>query len=126
MAPSSNHPGLHAEVIVDGCPLTEYNDDEELRPNTTTVYIQSEAGEQFGVRYFIPASLFEEHGIKAEVSIDGVSMRKYIHDNYVGRLHGVSRFACASSAHVGRLYLGQRFRFAALDTRKLDCFIFSE
>ncbi|XP_014558695.1 hypothetical protein COCVIDRAFT_35978 [Bipolaris victoriae FI3] len=118
MAPSIAYPGLYAEVTVDGCRLTEYDDGEDARSKTKTVYIQSEAGEQFGVQYFIPPSLFMEYGIKAEVSIDGVSMRKYIHDNYVGRLHGVSRYACASSAHIGNLFIGQRFRFATLDTHE--------
>ncbi|EMD96636.1 hypothetical protein COCC4DRAFT_150281 [Bipolaris maydis ATCC 48331] len=116
MAPSIAYPGLYAEVTVDGCRLTEYDDGEDAHSKTKTVYIQSEAGEQFGVQYFIPPSLFMEYGIKAEVSIDGVSMRKYIHDSYVGRLHGVSRHACASSAHIGNLFIGQRFRFATLDT----------
>ncbi|KAJ5031481.1 hypothetical protein J3E72DRAFT_370659 [Bipolaris maydis] len=126
MAPSIAYPGLYAEVTVDGCRLTEYDDGEDAHSKTKTVYIQSEAGEQFGVQYFIPPSLFMEYGIKAEVSIDGVSMRKYIHDSYVGRLHGVSRHACASSAHIGNLFIGQRFRFATLDTRKLNSFIFSD
>lgn len=126
MAPSIAYPGLYAEVTVDGCRLTEYDDGEDACSKTRTVYIQSEAGEQFGVQYFIPPSLFMEYGIKAEVSIDGVSMRKYIHDNYVGRLHGVSRYACASSAHIGNLFIGQRFRFATLDTRKLDPSISSD
>ncbi|EUC41773.1 hypothetical protein COCMIDRAFT_40103 [Bipolaris oryzae ATCC 44560] len=116
MAPSTAYPGLYAEVTVDGCRLTEYDDGEDARSKTKRVYIQSEEGEQFGVQYFIPPSLFMEYGIKAEVSIDGVIMRKYIHDNYVGRLHGVSRYACASSANIGDLCVGQRFRFATLDT----------
>lgn len=125
MAPSTAYPGLYAEVTVDGCRLTEYDDGEDARSKTKRVYIQSEEGEQFGVQYFIPPSLFMEYGIKAEVSIDGVIMRKYIHDNYVGRLHGVSRYACASSANIGDLCVGQRFRFATLDTRKFDSSIFS-
>ena len=117
MAPAPNCPGLTAEVIVDGRALAEHDHNEYAHPNTNTVYVQSEAGEQFGVRYFIPGHVFQQYDIKAIVSIDGTAMRKFVHEKYVNQHYGVSRFAYASSARFGNSYLGQRFRFASLDTR---------
>lgn len=73
MAPAPDFPGLEAEVVVEGRALTEHVGSEYPHPNTNTVYVQSEAGEQFGVRYFIPGNVFEQYDIKAIVSIDGTA-----------------------------------------------------
>ncbi|CAN9441314.1 unnamed protein product [Alternaria alternata] len=116
MAPHPLFPNLEASVLVDNRPVDELYDHEDANLQTKIVYIESEAGEQFGVRYYIPGYLFEHYSIKAIVSIDGVDMRKFIFEKRNYDYYGVSRHIYASSAKAGRNFMGQRFRFASLDT----------
>lgn len=118
MAPHPLFPDLEASVLVDDRPVPELYDREDANLQTKIVYIKSEAGEQFGVRYFIPGYLFEHHSIKTIVNIDGVDMRKFIFERHHYDYYGVSRHIYASSAKAGRNFMGQRFRFTSLDTRK--------
>lgn len=118
MAPHPLFPNLEASVLVDNRPVDELYDHEDANLHTKIVYIESEAGEQFGVRYYIPGYLFEHYSIKAIVSIDGVDMRKFIFEKRNYDYYGVSRHIYASSAKSGRNFMGQRFRFASLDTRE--------
>jgi hypothetical protein len=45
-------------------------------------------------------------------------MRKFIFERHHYDYYGVSRHIYASSAKAGRNFMGQRFRFTSLDTRK--------
>ncbi|KAG9190575.1 hypothetical protein G6011_08663 [Alternaria panax] len=118
MAPHPLFPNLEASVLVDDRPVHELYDREDANLQTKIVYIKSEAGEQFSVRYFIPGYLFDDHSIKAIVNIDGVDMRKFIFEKHNYGYYGVSRHIYASSAKTGRNFMGQRFRFASLETHE--------
>jgi hypothetical protein len=120
MAISRVYPDLSAEVLVDGRACPEHRDDEETTPNTTSHYIEAEADELFAVRYHIPYDLFETYSIKAIVRVDGIDMRKCIFARHIFDYYGASRMINSSSAHVRGKDLGQRFRFASLDTRKFS------
>jgi hypothetical protein len=118
MAPHPLFPKLEASVLVDSRAIEEHFDREDANAETKIVYIESQAGEQFGVQFFIPGYVFEHHSIKVIVNIDGVDMRKFIFEKDRYNYYGVSRHVYASSAQIGRKYVGQRFRFASIDTRK--------
>ncbi|KAL1797328.1 hypothetical protein ACET3X_003934 [Alternaria dauci] len=116
MAPHPLFPKLKASVLVDNVAVKELYDREDANLQTQRAYIESQAGEQFSVSYSIPGYLFKYYSIKAIVSIDGVDMRKFIFDKRNYQDYGISRLVNASSAKAGHKYVGQRFRFASLDT----------
>ncbi|KAH6875344.1 hypothetical protein BKA58DRAFT_119479 [Alternaria rosae] len=116
MAPHSLFPKLEATVLVDGRPVKEHTDQEDANSESKVVYIEAEAGEQFGVRFFIPGYVFDHHSIKVIVNIDGVDMRKFIFEKHKYNLYGISRQVNDSSALIGHKYVGQCFRFAELNT----------
>ncbi|KAI4919492.1 hypothetical protein J4E90_001627 [Alternaria incomplexa] len=116
MAPHPLFPKLEAAVLVDGRPVKEHADREDANSESKVVYIEAEAGEQFGVRFFIPGYVFDRHSIKVIVNIDGVDMRKFIFERHKYDLYGITRQVNDSSALIGHKYLGQRFRFADLNT----------
>jgi hypothetical protein len=118
MPPHPLFPKLEASVLVDGRPVIEHSDRDDANAVTKVMYIEAQAGELFGIRYFIPGYLFEDHSIKVIVNIDGVDMRKSIFEKRRYDYYGISRHVYDSSALIGNNYVGQRFRFAELYTSK--------
>jgi hypothetical protein len=120
MAIHSNQPGLEAEVIVNDEALPEFTDDDsELQPKTTTTYVEATSGEYFGVRYTVPADLFEHYGVQATVSIDGVYLQNHVKFQswYIGQDLRKSIIR-QSSGIVNRKEMGQKFRSSELSTGK--------
>lgn len=74
MAISNETPGLRAEILVDGRPLPEYEDDEaEL--NTVTTYIEASSDKEFALRWDFAHPFPEQYGVEMRVSIDGADYR---------------------------------------------------
>ncbi|KAH3917425.1 hypothetical protein HBI56_118040 [Parastagonospora nodorum] len=74
MAISNETPGLRAEILVDGQPLPEYEDDEaEL--NTVTRYIEASSNKEFVLRWEFGHPFPERYGVEMRVSIDGAAYR---------------------------------------------------
>jgi hypothetical protein len=116
MAIYSDHPSLEAEVIVNDEALPEFTDDDsELQPRTTTTYVEATSGDHFGVRYTVPADLFEHYGVQATVSIDGVYLQNHVNfqSRYIGQdlRNSVIR---QSSGIVNGKEIGQKFRSSEL------------
>lgn len=74
MAIHPDFPGLVAEVVVDGKPLREYDDDGQAAPKTVTKYVEVVSDANFGVRCTFPKDFFlcGEHQFK--VIVDGVEI----------------------------------------------------
>jgi hypothetical protein len=54
MAIHPDFPGLKAEVIVNGAPLKEYDDDEKPQPKMLTKYVEVSSNDCFWVEYTVP------------------------------------------------------------------------
>ena len=65
MAIHPDYPGLKAEVVVDGEPLKEYDDDGVPQPKTLTKYVEVCSDAHFGVRYTIPQGLTGKCGVQS-------------------------------------------------------------
>jgi hypothetical protein len=80
MAIYPDHPGLKAEVIVNGSALAEFDDNKSPEHNTTTRYVEAVAGEHFSIRVVIPPKYFETYSVEAVFRVDGTDMRHRVFD----------------------------------------------
>jgi hypothetical protein len=100
MAIHPDHPGLKAEVIVNGSALAEFDDNESLEHNTTTRYVEAVAGEHFGIRIVIPPKYFETYSVEAVLRVDGTDMRHRVFRRTMYRGSGVTTVTDASAAYI--------------------------
>ncbi|KAF1850027.1 uncharacterized protein K460DRAFT_326501 [Cucurbitaria berberidis CBS 394.84] len=76
MAVLDDVPGLKAEVIVDGRPLREYDDDEETSSKAVTKYVEAQSGAEFAIRSVFSAPFPLQYGVEMKVSVDGDIYRR--------------------------------------------------
>ena len=76
------YPGLTVELMVNGQPLQEYdNDDEEAEsPNTTAKYIEAQSGTQFSVRY-TSSQLLPEPEFTVRIFLNGTKVEGSVYRN---------------------------------------------
>jgi hypothetical protein len=116
MAKFDDVPGLKAEVLVDGEPLQEY-DDDDVESDMITKYIEALSDKDFVLRFTFDMDLTADHGVEVQVDIDGDRCRVAYRPE---KLHK----PCHKS---GRSFLknGQRFernfRFTALNIGIASC-----
>lgn len=114
MAIHQDHPGLKAEVLVNGVPLKEYDDDGEQQPGVVTKYVEVNADAPFGVSYIIPKGLTGECGTRSALDIDGKAMGRHTHqESSLEKWDRSFFYDCISSEVNGMLYT-QKFRFSSL------------
>jgi hypothetical protein len=80
MTISPDYPGLSAEVIVDGQPLKEYENNDttvEREPYTVVRYVRVNSNARFGVRVTIPTDLKCKHGVWINLKVDGEDIEWY-------------------------------------------------
>jgi len=113
MAISNETPGLRAEVLVDGRPLPEYEDDEaEL--NTVTRYIEALSDKDFALRWEFEPPFPEQYGVEMRVSIDGAKYRGNIKGaDELYRQGGHTKIGVGQKKR-GQCFL-QNYRFTALN-----------
>ncbi|KAK5217890.1 hypothetical protein LTR99_003284 [Exophiala xenobiotica] len=120
------------QVIVDGTPAEEYDDDEEEEvtdnDETVTKYVEAVAGAHFAVKFLLQPSYHFTRGedsVTAYVEIDGhpVGGRMLERDKFLNqRTLGFSPWVLIDGQHatengVNALY---KFQFSDLETRDLD------
>jgi hypothetical protein len=122
MAITDDVPGLQVEVIVDGQPLWEYDDDEdEAERFTTTKYIEAMSDKPFSIRVVYKKPFPRQYGVEMDVKIDGGQGRGRMHkpeDLYRPEGHRKS----SVSFHKGGQRFRRKYRFVALDIGNSDCF----
>ncbi|KAH7085200.1 hypothetical protein BKA63DRAFT_574293 [Paraphoma chrysanthemicola] len=74
MAICDDHPGLRAEIIVDGQPLQEY-EDEEGAPGTITKYIEASTDKEFAMKTTFSPPFPTEYGVEVEIIVDAALPR---------------------------------------------------
>ncbi|KAH4957631.1 hypothetical protein HBH77_120110 [Parastagonospora nodorum] len=113
MAISNETPGLRAEILVDGQPLPEYEDDEaEL--NTVTRYIEASSNKEFVLRWEFGHPFPERYGVEMRVSIDGAAYRVKIKEaNELYRPGGHTKTGVGHKKH-GQCFR-RNYRFTALN-----------
>jgi hypothetical protein len=80
MAITDEVPGLRVEVIVDGQPLLEYDDDDdEAERFTTTKYIEAMSDKPFSIKTLFKQPFPLQHGVETAVKIDGGHPRAMFH-----------------------------------------------
>jgi hypothetical protein len=83
MAVLPSCPGLKVEVIVNGEPITEYDDNEadqpnELGANATSTYIEAASGAKYAIRVTFSDGFQRKYTVKAAAHIDGVLVHAVI------------------------------------------------
>jgi hypothetical protein len=72
MAIHPDHPGLTVEVLVNGQPLPEYEDEDITdEPNVNTRYVEAQAGVEFEIAYTISKAFAGGDDFNARCYIDG-------------------------------------------------------
>jgi len=111
-----SHPGLEAEILVEGQALTEYRADNEAFPlNTVTRYVEATHGSRFSVRFVVPKTCWADNDLAATLTMDGVEVR-----TQTKRRHADGRrdWDCTTEFSVSRVQgndLKQYFHFNQLD-----------
>lgn len=106
-------PGLVVEVLVDGVPLQEYNDDEdeEGSPGITTKYIEAHSGSSFTIRFSYANSL-PVHPHLVRISLDGQRIYTRFYLNSVPRQkHAIE----SRISKIGEQTVCRKFQFRELD-----------
>jgi hypothetical protein len=71
MAIAKEHPRIQVEVVCEGEPLREYdNDDEETAPDQVTKYIEAKSGAEFAVRLELKRP-YPDHPLYIRLYLDG-------------------------------------------------------
>jgi len=116
MAIHRDYPNLTAEIVVNGVTLREYDDHEKPPPKTTTTYVEVASEDYFGVRYAIPAELFEEHSVMATVIVEGEVLQRISQNKKLYEGKGATGLVERSGAVIASKSFEQRLRFAKLET----------
>ncbi|KAF2677306.1 hypothetical protein K458DRAFT_163912 [Lentithecium fluviatile CBS 122367] len=115
MAITTVYPGLQVDVVVNGAPLQEYDDDEdEDSPDTTTKYVEATSGANFEIRYSFGTGFSAKHAVVTRVHVDG-----QYGEGHVIKLDEIFRFPRFLSGRredLGDGYFQRKFRFAQLST----------
>jgi hypothetical protein len=79
MAVLPTHPGLTVQVVVDGQPLLEHNDEDgpsEL--DTITKYVEAQPGSEFVIKYTFDKTFLTEKDVGIDAFIDGTILAQSI------------------------------------------------
>lgn len=96
MAITEAEPNLTAQVYVDGAPLEEYENDENVdTPNSTTNYVEATVGAAFEIEWAFTPHFRARHDVKLQITLDGhrgqshfLSKEHFTNGN-IGRLDGI-------------------------------------
>lgn len=121
MAILDAHPNIEVQIVCNGIPLKEYDDDdndESAEPNTVTKYVEAISGAEFQIQHDIMAP-WPRHEILFTCIIDkqnirGALIRKH---HYYGRSYRYIKDG-VESYNRGQ-WSTQRFQFAELSVGKL-------
>jgi hypothetical protein len=66
-------PGLQAEIVVDGEPLPEYDDDDDndADSGTITKYVEALSDKEFALKYTFNMETPIGYGVEAKIDVDG-------------------------------------------------------
>jgi hypothetical protein len=113
MAIFHNVLGLKAEVLVNGEPLTEY-DDDSAELNTITKYIEAKSDKEFVLNYAFDMDVPSDQGVEVTIEVDEKKSRVGIPQKYLRKSHckyGPGFFKNGE-------YFRQHYRFTELDIGK--------
>jgi hypothetical protein len=116
MAILGNMPGAKVEIIVDGTPLQEYDDDNEpLLSRQITKYIESQTGKEFVVKVTF-AQPFMRRDVAICVAFDGNPPITTRHVSASDLLKPAGHLKSSSVTRSGSSWYERKFTFNALDT----------
>jgi hypothetical protein len=120
MAIHPDHPGLVAEVVVNGQALREYDDDGQPQLRTVTKYVEAVSDARFSVRYTIPKGLTGVCGVRSNLMIDGRNARSQTTPHHrIEECKVTEHLKSLITYHGGASY-SQDFRFSQLHIGKLE------
>ncbi|KAF2651346.1 hypothetical protein K491DRAFT_98202 [Lophiostoma macrostomum CBS 122681] len=126
-------PGLKVQVFVNGLPLLEYEDDEDVEQNrerddVVTKYVEATSGANFEIRYTLGTDIWTVdspgHDVQSSLVMDGKRVEKICYSYSPHRASAISKLSGVLSYRHGQWTI-QRFRFSALNidetsTTRLD------
>jgi hypothetical protein len=73
------HSGLTVQIVVDGQPLPEYDDEDPGQdPTLVTKYIEAQAGSEFRISHSYDENFRPKQDIRASCYIDGTLVRRKV------------------------------------------------
>jgi hypothetical protein len=114
-------PGLEFQILVDGQPLPEYENEEEPQDDdTVTKYIEAQSGKKFAIKYKFNNSFHRKHHVRVNVYVDGGL--DYVCRNMWGKDNcKVEWINLGPISKVGTRYFQQKFLFRELVVSKCKC-----
>jgi hypothetical protein len=109
-------PGLQAEVVVDGEPLAEYDDDDDNNADSGTItkYIEALSNKEFALRYTLNMDALMDYGVQAKITVDDMKCHiAHPPENRHNTHHRYGPSYLKDGQHVR-----QHYRFTALNIGK--------
>jgi hypothetical protein len=105
------HPRLTAQIVVDGQPLLEYDDEDAVQdPTVVTKYIEAQAGSEFQIHYSHGAIFPFDKDIRVRCYIDGAIVHGKVL-RAAKRVQDRVRKIEGTTEKNGLICMLQRFRF---------------
>lgn len=112
-------PGLTVEIVANGTPLPEYDDDSDrpTLPDTLTKYVEATSGAEFAIRMSFQAPFTSAMDVRFWVFVDG----KHITSSYASKIHLFNNDTLVSDvrARSGTNWVARKLRFAQLKLGKV-------
>jgi hypothetical protein len=96
MAITEAEPSLTAQIYVDGAPLEEYENDENVdTPTSTTNYVEATVRAAFEIEWAFTPQFRARHDIKLQITLDGhrgqshFLSKEQFTNGKIGRLGGI-------------------------------------
>ena len=119
MAILRDQPGLKVEILIDGVPIQEYDDEnEEIVPNVVTKYIEAKSGVNFAIRYTVLPRFHIKHALVVQSYLDGKPMRSHVCSEDEIRNYKSRTMTGVREAIAGKYYK-RKFCFSKLNTGQL-------
>jgi hypothetical protein len=124
MAIHTDYAGLKVEIVVDGQPLPEYDDETNTAgSNVVTKYVEAESGAEFSVNFSFNETFPTSHDVGVDCSLDG----RQVCSSYVRRAKLLSEHGhkiLGLQVQEGKSWGLKRFRFSDLVVGKfLTCYL---
>lgn len=114
------YPGLVVEILVDGAPLQEYDNDEDddgsESPGTITKYIEASSGATFTIRYTIPEML-PRSSLSKQVYLDGNGISDNIEEWWLPEIQYLDE---GPISKIAQQTVCQKYQFAKMNISKFS------
>lgn len=123
-------PGLEDQILVDGQPLVEYNDEDDSGIDsglkTVSKFVEATSEKQFSIKYMIDRTFpYRTQNILIEVFVDGRRLRGKL-PSIEKVMRGTTAIIDAHKFATSNQWFERKFRFSKLSISEWNVVIFGD